>query len=503
MTADASSAPRRPRLLVFIVAFNAEKTIESVITRIPLDRLPYETEILIIDDQSADRTFARAREAQAARPDLAITVLSNPVNQGYGGNQKIGYHYAIQNGFDAVALLHGDGQYAPEMLPELVEPILRGEADAVFGTRMAESGRALKGGMPLYKYVGNRILTAIENRILGMKLTEFHSGYRVYSVPALARVPFHLNTNDFHFDTEIIIQFQLARQRFREIPIPTYYGDEICHVNGISYAVHVIRACLLARLQGWHILYQRQFDIREPAAERYPLKLGYASSHTLAVESVPPGSNVLDIGCGSGALGRLLVEKGCRVRGIESVPVEIECGLTSFAMVELNRESLVERADEYDYILMLDVIEHLDQPTIFQLLDHIRETSRARVPTVLITTSNIAFLFIRLQLLLGHFNYGKRGILDMTHRHHFTFRSLRQLLVQSGYQIEMVRGIPPPIPAALGDSGISRFLMRLFQCLGRLSPGLFAYQILIRVRPKMALSHLLDSALHASGMRSR
>jgi glycosyltransferase involved in cell wall biosynthesis len=124
-------------------------------------------------------------------------VLYNPVNQGYGGNQKIGYHYAIENGFDFVALLHGDGQYAPEMLGALTEPLRQGEADAVFGSRMLVRGDALKGGMPLYKFLGNRILTSVQNRLLGTKLSEFHSGYRVYRVSAIKALPFDRNSNVF------------------------------------------------------------------------------------------------------------------------------------------------------------------------------------------------------------------------------------------------------------------------------------------------------------------
>ena len=143
------------------------------------------------------RLCARRTSSRCGR--LGCGYLFNPLNQGYGGNQKIGYHYAISRNFDFVALLHGDGQYAPEVLPDLVRPLKEGRADAVFGSRMMKAGDALRGGMPRYKYVGNRILTNLQNQILGMKLSEFHSGYRVYSVKAISAVPFHRNTNDFHF----------------------------------------------------------------------------------------------------------------------------------------------------------------------------------------------------------------------------------------------------------------------------------------------------------------
>src|SRR5690348_6495568 len=159
----------KQRVLVFVVAYNAETTIGEVLARIPAQLgHEYELEILVIDDASQDRTFERgaAIEQSNALP-FPLTVLRNPDNQGYGGNQKIGYHYALQNRFDFVALLHGDGQYAPECLPQLLAPLRAGEADAVFGSRMLEPGAARRGGMPLYKFVGNRILTWLENRLLG------------------------------------------------------------------------------------------------------------------------------------------------------------------------------------------------------------------------------------------------------------------------------------------------------------------------------------------------
>src|SRR5258707_462045 len=150
---------RGKRVLIFIVAYNAETTIEKVLSRIPASLHQPNVEVLIIDDSSRDQTFRNGLRYQASHSAFTITVLRTPRNQGYGGNQKLGYRYAIDNGFDIVALVHGDGQYAPEKLPDLLEPLLRDEAGAVFGSRMMERGGALRGGMPLYKYVGNKVLT--------------------------------------------------------------------------------------------------------------------------------------------------------------------------------------------------------------------------------------------------------------------------------------------------------------------------------------------------------
>src|SRR5688572_8410483 len=169
----------RPRLLIFVIAYRAETTLRRVLERIPTTLFSdFDCEILVVDDASNDRTFSIGTEFKESHSrSLRMTVLRNEHNQGYGGNQKVGYSYAIAEKFDFVAMVHGDGQYAPEELPKLMEPLRRGEADAVFGSRMLERFGALKGGMPLYKYVGNKILTTLQNGLLGTKLSEFHSGY--------------------------------------------------------------------------------------------------------------------------------------------------------------------------------------------------------------------------------------------------------------------------------------------------------------------------------------
>ena len=242
----------KKNLLIFIVAYNAETTIKSVVSRIPKElSKKYNLEILIIDDSSKDKTFEISKKLKEfyKKQRIKIKVYYNPTNQGYGGNQKIGYHYAIKNNFDYVVLLHGDGQYAPECLPELLKSVDKKEFDVVIGSRMVNKKLALKGGMPFYKFAGNIILTTIQNFLLGTNLSEFHSGYRIYSVNSLKKIPFHFNTNDFHFDTEILIQLLTNKEKIKEISVPTFYGNEICHVNGIKYAFNVLRMTFIAKLQ--------------------------------------------------------------------------------------------------------------------------------------------------------------------------------------------------------------------------------------------------------------
>ena len=252
----------KPRLLIYIITFNHEQFIISVIKRIPLINLSkkYEVELLLNDDASKDNTVDLTY--QYAKNELAnfkFTILYNPINQGYGGNQKIGYYYAIKHNFDFVALLHGDGQFAPENLEKLIDPLGQNNIDAVFGSRMITKGAAIKGGMPLYKFIGNKVITFYQNFLLSTNFSEFHSGYRAYRVSSLKKIPFYLNSNDYPFDTEIIIQFIISKLKIIEISIPTYYGYEV-HAIHIKYAIQVCLATLKAKIQKLGLIYDKKFD---------------------------------------------------------------------------------------------------------------------------------------------------------------------------------------------------------------------------------------------------
>lgn len=485
----------RKRLLIFIVAYNAQTTIAKVLSRIPRSLRGDNVEVLIIDDSSQDDTFGNGLRYQQRDAAFKITVLRTPENQGYGGNQKLGYRYAIDNGFDIVALVHGDGQYAPEKLPDLLAPLVRDEADAVFGSRMIDKRAARAGGMPFYKWIGNQILTGFQNRMLRTALSEFHSGYRLYSTAALAQIPFEKNTNDFHFDTEIIVQLVMKRLRIAELPIPTYYGDEICHVNGLKYAWDVFKTMLKARFHEMNLLFDRRFDVLPPE-ENYDLKLGYASSHTAAIDAARAGNRVLDVGCGQGYVAREMVAKGCHVTGMDQYVPDTSAAGIDFIRWNLDRPEFPVNVSRFDQIMMLDIIEHLKEPEKF--MDELRFAAICKRPEVVITTANIGFFVTRLMLFFGQFNYGRKGILDATHTRLFTFRSLKALLEQSGYNILEVRGIPAPFPKAIGNNFVSRFFLCLNQACIRLSRGFFSYQIFVRAVAKPTVQNLLGETIESS-----
>lgn len=235
------------RIGILVVAYNAESTLNKTINRIPHELHENIFEVLISDDQSSDLTSEIAHRVKNISR-LPITVITHPINLGYGGNQKFGYSWAIENNWDIVVLLHADGQYAPEYISKLIEPIVDNKVDAVFGSRMINKKNALEGGMPLYKWLGNQILTFVQNKLTNQEFYEWHSGYRAYRVESLKKINLNKLNNGFRFDTQIILELLKIRSRFLEVDIPTFYGDEISHVNGIVYAREIIWDTLKYRL---------------------------------------------------------------------------------------------------------------------------------------------------------------------------------------------------------------------------------------------------------------
>ena len=484
------------KLLIFIVAYNAEKTIVSVLNRIPETlSIEYDTTVLIIDDCSDDSTYQIARDYVAIGFWCRTVILRNPVNQGYGGNQKIGYEYAISNGYDVVALLHGDGQYAPESLPVLLGPFTKKDRpDAVFGSRMLRKPDALRGGMPLYKFVGNRILTRLQNFLLGSNLSEFHTGYRIYSVEALKTLPFHLNTNDFHFDTEIIVQLIFSKAKTLELPIPTCYGNEICHVNGIRYAWDVMKVSIKARLIRLGLFYDPKLAVTALPENKYLSKFDFYSTHSLTFDLVPPNSVVLDLGCGNGFLSeKLHREKHCIVTAVD-VSADKTIPGCSYISCDLNNTLPEPAWEDLDAVLLLDVIEHLSNPEAF--LEKLR-TKLADNPkvSVIVSAGNVCFFITRLMMFLGQFNYGRRGILDITHTRLFTVNSLRRLLKYASYRIVEKKYVPAPYPLAIGSNSLSRFMVAANHLLARILPGLFAYQTVYVIKPQPMVEWLLRQAI--------
>ena len=488
----------RKKLLVLIVAYNHEKFIKSVLDRIN-DNLfkTYEVEVLINDDSSSDNTLNVTKDYIKNNTDKKIkyTVLSNPVNQGYGGNQKIGFLYAIKNNFDFVALVHGDGQYAPEYLETLVEPLNDENTDVVFGSRMINKDGAIKGGMPFYKYIGNKILTFYQNKLFDKNFTEFHSGYRIYKVQSLKKIPYELNNNDHSFDNEIIIQLLMANLNIKELPIPTYYGNEISYVNGLKYAFQVFIANLKAKVQKYGIFYDRKYNFKSENYNNYELKEKFDSPHKRTLDEIKEGSYVLDIGCNNTKLSKILSDrKNCKVTAIDkSEKLENSSFVEKYISFDLDNGLPDLNYNKFDYILLLDVIEHLKNPEEF-MIKLKQKTEKNPKLTIIASTGNVGFFIIRLMLLFGSFNYGNKGILDKTHTRLFTFSSFKQLMVQTGFNIKKISGIPAPIALVTGDNVLGKFLLTINKFFILISKAFFSYQIYFEIKPQISIDLLLERA---------
>jgi glycosyltransferase involved in cell wall biosynthesis len=249
----AKETAERPKVIVVMPAMNAARTLEQTFGAIPAEIV---SEVILVDDKSTDATTEVAR-------GLPLTLIWHPHNVGYGGNQKTCYLEALQRGADVVVMLHPDGQYEPELIPDLIAPILAGEADMVLGSRFGEPGAARGGGMPLYKYIANRSLTTVENFVLGTKATELHTGYRAYSRHFLMTIPFLRNSLDFSFDSEVLMQASCFKMRIAEVPAKSRYFDDASSIGLWASTVYGTKTLLIALrlvLHRAHIWRSRKFQ---------------------------------------------------------------------------------------------------------------------------------------------------------------------------------------------------------------------------------------------------
>jgi len=236
--------PGDKKVIVTMPAYKAARTLEKTLRDLPRESID---DIILVDDASPDNTVEVARR-------LSIHTIEHPENRGYGGNQKTCYDAALARGADVVVLLHPDYQYDPKMVTDLVAPIVSGEADFTFGSRFRRHWRdPLKGGMPLYRWIGNRITTFVENLVLGTKFTEMHSGFKAYNRYLLKNVPYHSYSDGFVFDSQMLVDAVLARHfRIHEVAIPTRYTEESSSAsiyNSIRYVLLTVIYALRGRFR--------------------------------------------------------------------------------------------------------------------------------------------------------------------------------------------------------------------------------------------------------------
>jgi glycosyltransferase involved in cell wall biosynthesis len=488
-TEDAAGAGQEQtplRIGILVVAYNAESTLASVLDRVPKSFRPRVSQVFVCDDASGDSTYLVGLGYKQVVDDMPLRITRHPENLGYGGNQKAGYRMAIEEGLDIIVLLHGDGQYAPECLPEIVAPLERGEADAVFGSRMMEPGAARKGGMPLYKYVGNRILTEFENRMLGTSLSEFHSGYRAYRVDALKEIPFERNSDDFNFDTQIIVQLVDAGKRIVEIPIPTFYGDEICYVNGMKYARDVSGDVIKYRLEklGFGA---GDFGAVKTAAEFE--KSDSATQTILRWLERRPASKVLVLGGANPNLGDQAQALGHEVTlARPGASADDHPGVERVLDVDLDHgiPEQVSSHGAFGVVVCAEALEQVRDPEL--MLRQIRGLL-SRNAVLIVSAPNFGHWYPRIRTLLGLFDYDQRGVLSTAHVRLFTRRGLLYRLRGAGFTVvkQESTGLPLDVLARVGGR-VPRVLRILDRIIVALRPTLFGYQMVFLCQPSVPVA---------------
>jgi glycosyltransferase involved in cell wall biosynthesis len=227
----------KEKIFIVMPAYNAGATIEKVFARIPEQARDRIERYVVVNDGSTDDTSQALDRLRVEFSNLVI--LQHDQNRGYGAAEKTLLNYAVKEKAEVAILLHSDGQYSPEKIPDLLNPLDEKRADMVQGSRMLNGG-ALRGGMPLYKFMANKALTELENWAFGLKLAEYHSGYMMYSQKCLTEIPFNKLSDSFDFDLEMIVMAKIKGLRIAEIAIPTIYADEISHLKPVQYGLNVL-----------------------------------------------------------------------------------------------------------------------------------------------------------------------------------------------------------------------------------------------------------------------
>jgi len=480
LTVPALGVVPQKRIAVYVVAHNAAQSLSRVLGRIPQPVRERVAEILVFDAGSRDDTYLVGVGYKAVFGHENLTIFRGSEG-GLGANSKRALTYCREQGYAIVVLLHADGKYAPEVIADLLAPLERGEVDAVFGSRFLASN-PVRHGMPLHKYLAIRLLSALQNRLLGLELSEYHCGYRAYALRAVADLPYDTNSDGLHFDTEIIIQMKQKRLRITEVPVPVYSGEEADAFRGVAYAANVLRVL------GQYWLHSRGFReyAKYAVAEKYTYKESPTASHQRILQLLDRDrQHVLDVGCGAGYLAEALAVRGNTVVGVDARRAAgVEERVSRFVQVDLDRETIPWSGPPFAFVVLGDVLEHLREPErlLAQCQSLLADDGR-----LIVSVPNVAHWSVRLPLLFGRFPYAAKGILDRSHVRFFTLRSARAELDRSGFVVERIETTTAPLEQLFPGRQASP-LVRLLTAVQRIGnrwwPGLFAYQIVLRARKR-------------------
>jgi len=483
-----------PRFGLFLVDCSDTDAIRKTLSRIPEELSDWFEEVVIMLDRPTGGALASAIELRGVKR-LDLRFHRPPRDSGFGAVRKAAFEYALRKGFDHVVVMRGDATHLPEKLPGLVQLALADPARFVLATSLGP-GRSSSS-----RRLSHRVGTFIQNRILGMRLRDYRTSFRLYPSEALARIPFQLGADDALFDTEIIIQLRALGIPIHEALLIDGDGQSNDDINlGAQHVAGPVSKSVSKKVPG-----KPPFDLRACAAAigyrfhqihltrngrylvdhdiHYTLKRSSTGSHTQIVSAIREGSTVLDLGCSNGLLARPLLEKNVRVTGVDAGPGErLSKELTGYYQRDLDLPLELPYERVFDYVVCADVIEHLRNRA--QLL---RGARRYLKPDgkLIISTPNIALWFYRLSLLVGRFEYGPRGILDETHVHLYTGATFQREIEMAGFTVLRQRVTSLPFEVVFESTGRSRLVRNLefaYHQMARFWPSMFAYQYILEAQ---------------------
>jgi 2-polyprenyl-3-methyl-5-hydroxy-6-metoxy-1,4-benzoquinol methylase len=466
-----------PRIALFLFDCPDTEALQRLLDRIPQPVGEWLDEIVIMQERSASRQRPVPRDLLGS-PPANLQIHRLPRDAGYGGARKAAFEYALLKGFDHVVMMRGDGQHPPEALPALIHPILFDPERMVFAYRRHRVSRVPVSWRLIPNLIAHVLATGFQNRLLGLRLRDYHSGYRLYTMAAIARLPFQLDADDHRFDMQLIIQCRVLGVPVTEVLVGPIWREYPTNAAGLGEVLRACRCSVDYRLHQLHAFRLGQYFVDEDV--RYTLKRSATGSHMQIVGAIESGSSVLDLGCSQGLLARPLQEKGVRVTGVDIAPPErLAAELEAYFQRDLDLPLDLPLGRAFDYVVVSDVIEHLRNRT--QLLRgarrYLKEGGR-----LIVSTPNIALWFYRLSLLAGRFEYGPRGVLDETHVHLFTRATFRREVEKAGFFVLQERVTALPFEIVFESTGRSRLvggLSRFYHALARLWPSMFAYQHII------------------------
>jgi 2-polyprenyl-3-methyl-5-hydroxy-6-metoxy-1,4-benzoquinol methylase len=451
---DNTGSKRAARLV--LIFLGAEEQLEQLARQVQL--LPpslreraAEITLLLAGPGSSEALPAAVEALRQGTANLRVHRDSH--GTGHGGRRKVAFEYAIEHGFDHLAVIEPDRRFAPAALEALWSAALDG-ADLVLGVSR-----------------GSVVQRVLHNGLLGMDVADYAAPMRLVSTEFLRRVPFHLNEDGRGFDTQLLIQARALGATVRSIAVDVEPDDEFPALHSLALACGY-------RAHQLHLTRRGEYFVDRDV--HYTLKRHPSGSHMQVLEAIRPGTLVLDLGCSQGLLAGPLAAKGVRVVGVDVGPRErVASEMAAYYQRDLEAPLEIPEGRVFDYVVCSDVIEH-----IVHRAELLRSVRRYLKPDgrLLISTPNIAIWFYRLSLLAGRFEYGPRGVLDETHVHLFTRSTFRREVESAAFRVlrERVTALPFEVVfESTGRSSVVRALASAYHALARLWPALFAYQFLL------------------------